>query len=138
MTRTSANRARTRRIARHRVRAAGGSAAAPVAAKATFPGGAHVAHAWGPEVRSAELGFIELTDAAALFVATQKSLLLSDRIFMMTNGPAARSTKVPGAGSPPPEKRLEFSVDPAYLMCRRCVPAFLCARHRPPQPLAAE
>jgi hypothetical protein len=116
MTRTSANRDRTpRRIARRCARAAGGSAAAPAAAEATFPGGAHVAHASGPEVRGAVLGFIALTDAAALFVAAQKSVL-------------------PGAGLPWPEKRL----DTAYLMYRRRVPAFLCARHRPPQPLAAE
>jgi hypothetical protein len=114
MTRTSANRARTHHpIARHFLRATGGSAAALATGKATFPGG--VAHVSGPEVRGAELGFIALTDAAALFVAAQKSVL-------------------PGAGLPWPEKRL----DTAYLMYRRRVPAFLCARHRPPQPLAAE
>jgi hypothetical protein len=116
MTRTSANRARARRrIARHYVRAKG---AAPAAANASFPCGAHVAHASSPEVRGAELGIIALTDAAALFVTKQKWVLLPDRIFVMTNGPAARIAQVPGAALHLPE--------------------FLCARPRLPQSLAAE
>ena len=139
MTRTSANRARARRrITRRCLKATGGNAAALAAAKATFPGGAHVAHASGPEARGAGLGFIARTDAAALFVATQKSVLPGDRTFMMTKGPAARIAKLRGAGLPWPEERFELSVDPAYLMWRRRAPAFLCARHRPPQPLTAE
>jgi hypothetical protein len=106
MTRTSANRARTRRrIARHCVRVTGGSAAALATAKATFPGGTDVAHVSGPKVRGAELGFIALTDAAAQVAATHESVLLSDRIFMMTNGPAARAGVSLRAASAPTAAR---------------------------------
>jgi nitrate/nitrite transport system substrate-binding protein len=44
------------------------------AARSTFPGGASVAHAAGPEVTRATLGFIALTDAAPLFVAKEKGI----------------------------------------------------------------
>ncbi len=39
-----------------------------------FPGGVRVAQAAGPEVTQANLGFIALTDAGALFVAKEKGL----------------------------------------------------------------
>ena len=37
-----------------------------------FPAGVHIAEAAGPEVTKANLGFIALTDAGALFVAKDK------------------------------------------------------------------
>jgi hypothetical protein len=137
MTRTSANSARARcRITRRSLKATVGSAAAPAAAKAIFPGGAHVAHASGHEVRGAKLGCIAPSDGAALPVAMQQGVRLSARIVMMTNGPAV--AKMLEAALLRPEKRLELSVDPAYLMRRQRVPEFLSARQRPLRPLAAE
>jgi len=44
------------------------------ASRSAFPGGAYVAHAAGPEVTKATLGFIALTDAAPLFVAKEKGI----------------------------------------------------------------
>ena len=137
MTRTSANSARARcRITRRSLKATVGSAAAPAAAKAIFPGGAHVAHASGHEVRGAKLGCIAPSDGAALPVAMQQGVRLSARIVMMTNGPAV--AKMLEAALLRPEKRLELSVDPACLMRRQRVPELLSARQRPLRPLAAE
>src|SRR5262249_20846782 len=47
-------------------------AAALVAAIKAFPGGVHVAHAAGPEVTKAILGYIALIDASALVIAKEK------------------------------------------------------------------
>src|SRR5688572_31820864 len=44
------------------------------ASRSAFPAGAYVAHAAGPEVTKATLGFIALTDAAPLFVAKEKGI----------------------------------------------------------------
>jgi hypothetical protein len=130
MTRTSANRARARRrITRRSLKATAGSAAALAAAKAIFPGGAHVAHASGHEVRGAKLGSIALSDGAALPVAMEQAVPQSARIFTMTNGPAV--AKMLEAALLRQEKRLELSLDPAYLMRRQRVPEFLSARSGP-------
>ncbi len=62
-------------VSRRQILKAGAGAAAVLAAvKSGFPFGAHLAHAAGPEVKKATLGFIALTDAAPLFVAKEKSL----------------------------------------------------------------
>ena len=95
-----------------------------------------VAHASGHEVRGAKLGCIALSDGAALPVAMEQAVPLSARIVMMTNGPAV--AKMLEAALLRPEKRLELSVDPAYLMRRQRVPELLSARRRPLRPLAAE
>ena len=141
MTRTSANSARARcRITRRSLKATVGSAAAPAAAKAIFPGGAHVAHASGHEVRGAKLGCIAPSDGAALPVAMQQGVRLSARIVMMTNGPAV--AKMLEAALLRPEKRLELSVDPAYLVAgSACRSSSLrgsgpCGRSRPNRRLA--
>jgi nitrate/nitrite transport system substrate-binding protein len=49
-----------------------GTAALVGALQAKFPAGVHIAEAAGPEVTKANLGFIALTDAGALFVAKDK------------------------------------------------------------------
>ena len=62
-------------VSRRQILKAGAGAAAVLAAvKSGFPFGAHLAHAAGPEVKKATLGFIALTDAAPLFVAKEKGL----------------------------------------------------------------
>jgi len=56
------------------LKASAGTAALLGAVNTQFPFGAHVAMAAGPEVTTAKLGFIALSDAGALFVAKEKGL----------------------------------------------------------------
>jgi nitrate/nitrite transport system ATP-binding protein len=67
-----------------------------------------------------------------------EAVLLSDRIVMMTNGPAARIGEVLDVGLPRPRQRLELANDPAYIAARSAVLEFLYARHAAPQLQAAE
>ncbi len=59
-----------------------------------------------------------------------EAVLLSDRIVMMTNGPAARIGEVLAVPLARPRKRLELVSDPAYIHCREAVLKFLYERHR--------
>ena len=59
-----------------------------------------------------------------------EAVLLSDRIVMMTNGPAARVGEVLEVPMARPRKRLELIGDAVYLRCRQRVLEFLYARHR--------
>jgi nitrate/nitrite transport system ATP-binding protein len=59
-----------------------------------------------------------------------EAVLLSDRIVMMTNGPAARIGEVLDVPLPRPRKRLELAASPTYLKCRQRVLEFLYERHR--------
>jgi nitrate/nitrite transport system ATP-binding protein len=65
-------------------------------------------------------------------------VLLSDRIVMMTNGPAARIGEVLTVPLARPRRRLELSADTTYLKSRQRVIEFLYARHRAPSLQAAE
>ena len=67
---TMSNRRKTTR--RAFLKATGSTAAVVAAAKASFLGGAHIAHAAGPEVTKAILGYIALMDASALVIAKEK------------------------------------------------------------------
>jgi nitrate/nitrite transport system ATP-binding protein len=67
-----------------------------------------------------------------------EAVLLSDRIVMMTNGPAARIGEVLEVPLARPRRRLDLVADPIYLKCRQRVLEFLYARHKAPQLLAAE
>jgi nitrate/nitrite transport system ATP-binding protein len=58
-----------------------------------------------------------------------EAVLLSDRIVMMTNGPAARIGEVLDVPLPRPRRRLEVASSPAYLKCRQRVLEFLYQRH---------
>jgi len=58
-----------------------------------------------------------------------EAVLLSDRIVMMTNGPAARIGEVLDVPLPRPRRRLELSANPVYLRCRQRVLEFLYERH---------
>jgi nitrate/nitrite transport system substrate-binding protein len=51
-----------------------GASALANAVQLTFPGGVHIAMAAGPEVTTAKLGFIALSDAGPLFVAKEKGI----------------------------------------------------------------
>jgi nitrate/nitrite transport system ATP-binding protein len=58
-----------------------------------------------------------------------EAVLLSDRIVMMTNGPAARIGEVLDVPLVRPRKRLELAANPTYLKCRQRVLEFLYERH---------
>ena len=59
-----------------------------------------------------------------------EAVLLSDRIVMMTNGPAAQIGEVLPVPLARPRKRLELAADRGYLKCREAVLKFLYERHR--------
>src|ERR1700755_2610814 len=58
-----------------------------------------------------------------------EAVLLSDRIVMMTNGPAARIGEVLEVPMARPRKRLELVANATYLKCRQRVLEFLYERH---------
>jgi nitrate/nitrite transport system ATP-binding protein len=59
-----------------------------------------------------------------------EAVLLSDRIVMMTNGPAAHIGNVLEVPLARPRKRIEAAADPIYLRCREAVLRFLYEKHR--------
>ncbi|HYG87752.1 MAG TPA: ABC transporter ATP-binding protein [Azospirillum sp.] len=59
-----------------------------------------------------------------------EAVLLSDRIVMMTNGPAATIGQVLEVPLKRPRRRLELAEDPTYTHCRGEVLRFLYERHR--------
>jgi nitrate/nitrite transport system ATP-binding protein len=61
-----------------------------------------------------------------------EAVLLSDRIVMMTNGPAARIGEILEVDLPRPRNRLELAEDPGYNHYRADVVRFLHERHSNP------
>ena len=59
-----------------------------------------------------------------------ETVLLSDRIVMMTNGPSARIGEVLEVPLQRPRHRLELATNNTYLKCRQRVLEFLHERHR--------
>jgi nitrate/nitrite transport system ATP-binding protein len=59
-----------------------------------------------------------------------EAVLLSDRIVMMTNGPAAQIGEILNVPLARPRKRLELADNTTYLKCRQRVLEFLYERHR--------
>jgi nitrate/nitrite transport system ATP-binding protein len=59
-----------------------------------------------------------------------EAVLLSDRIVMLTNGPAAHVGEVLEVGLPRPRKRLELVSNAQYIRARESVLKFLYERHR--------
>jgi nitrate/nitrite transport system ATP-binding protein len=66
-----------------------------------------------------------------------EAVLLSDRVVMMTNGPAATIGEVLNVNLPRPRNRLALATDPEYTRCRQQILEFLYARHRAPAVHAA-
>jgi nitrate/nitrite transport system ATP-binding protein len=58
-----------------------------------------------------------------------EAVLLSDRIVMMTNGPAAQIGDIVRVDLPRPRRRIEVDATPAYVAARHAVIEFLYARH---------
>ena len=61
-----------------------------------------------------------------------EAVLLSDRIVMMTNGPAATIGDVVQVALPRPRDRVALADDPHYMHCRKAVLDFLYTRHGRP------
>jgi nitrate/nitrite transport system ATP-binding protein len=59
-----------------------------------------------------------------------EAVLLSDRIVMMTNGPAATIGEILDVPLPRPRERIALASDRTYLKCREAVLKFLYERHR--------
>ncbi|TIU60150.1 MAG: ABC transporter ATP-binding protein, partial [Mesorhizobium sp.] len=59
-----------------------------------------------------------------------EAVLLSDRIVMMTNGPAATIGEVLSVPLARPRRRIELASDRTFLRCREAVLKFLYERHR--------
>jgi nitrate/nitrite transport system ATP-binding protein len=66
-----------------------------------------------------------------------EAVLLSDRIVMMTNGPAATIGQTLDVVLPRPRNRVELAGDPKYLHYRRQVLDFLYTRHASTSAIAA-
>ena len=66
-----------------------------------------------------------------------EAVLLSDRIVMMTNGPAATIGEVLSVDLPRPRERLKLADNPAYNRCRSEVLRFLYERQNRPEERAA-
>ena len=62
-----------------------------------------------------------------------EAVLLSDRIVMLTNGPAATIGEILPVPLPRPRDRVRLANDPAYLACRAAVVDFLHRRHGNPE-----
>ncbi|HEX2012712.1 MAG TPA: ABC transporter ATP-binding protein [Roseateles sp.] len=58
-----------------------------------------------------------------------EAVLLSDRIVMMTNGPAATIGEIYPVEIPRPRNRVELAEDPVYVHARKAVIDFLYKRH---------
>ena len=63
-----------------------------------------------------------------------EAVLLSDRIVMMTNGPAATIGEVLAVDIPRPRNRVELAEDASYVHCRKEVLDFLYRRHGQTEP----
>lgn len=70
---------------------------------------------------------VEQTHSTVVMVThdVDEAILLSDRIVMMTNGPAARIGEVLNVDIPRPRDRLEMTKSAAYAACRRRLLEFL-------------
>jgi len=66
-----------------------------------------------------------------------EAVLLSDRIVMMANGPAATIGQILKVGLPRPRDRVALAEDAAYVHCRKEVLDFLYTRHGHREALAA-
>ena len=58
-----------------------------------------------------------------------EAVLLSDRVVMMTNGPAATIGEILTVGLPRPRNRVELAEDARYVHCRKEILDFLYTRH---------
>ena len=74
---------------------------------------------------------VAATSSTVLMVThdVDEAVLLSDRVVMMTNGPAATIGEILSIDLPRPRNRLELANDVRYMSCRRAVLEFLYRKH---------
>ncbi|SHH73023.1 ABC transporter ATP-binding protein [Pollutimonas bauzanensis] len=79
------------------------------------------------------LRIVASTATTAVMVThdVDEAVLLSDRIVMLTNGPAATIGEILPVKLARPRHRLDLLDDPEYASCRAAVLGFLHQRHRP-------
>jgi nitrate/nitrite transport system ATP-binding protein len=77
------------------------------------------------------LKIVSRTQSTVVMVThdVDEAVLLSDRIVMMTNGPAATIGEILTVDLPRPRNRVELAEDPTYVHCRKEVLDFLYTRH---------
>jgi nitrate/nitrite transport system ATP-binding protein len=77
------------------------------------------------------LGIVVRTGSTVVMVThdVDEAVLLSDRIVMMTNGPAATIGEIATVPLARPRERVALAEDPTYLHCRKQVLEFLYTRH---------
>jgi nitrate/nitrite transport system ATP-binding protein len=80
------------------------------------------------------LAIVARTGSTVVMVThdVDEAVLLSDRIVMMTNGPAATIGEVLDVGLPRPRDRVQLAEDPRYIAARKAVIDFLYTRHSHP------
>ena len=76
------------------------------------------------------LTIVAATNSTVVMVThdVDEAVLLSDRIVMLTNGPAATIGEIATVGLPRPRNRVELADHPGYQACRRAVLDFLYTR----------
>jgi nitrate/nitrite transport system ATP-binding protein len=76
------------------------------------------------------LAIVQKTRSTVVMVThdVDEAVLLSDRIVMLTNGPAATIGEVLAVGIARPRSRVELAEDPAYVQARKAVIDFLYTR----------
>ena len=77
------------------------------------------------------LKIVQRTQSTVVMVThdVDEAVLLSDRIVMMTNGPAATIGEILAVPLARPRNRVELAEDPVYVHCRKEVLDFLYTRH---------
>ena len=85
------------------------------------------------------LDIVAKTQATVVMVThdVDEAVLLSDRIVMMTNGPAATIGEILAVDLPRPRNRVALAEDREYLRCRKAVIDFLYTRQAHVEKLAA-
>jgi len=85
------------------------------------------------------LAIVAATQSTVVMVThdVDEAVLLSDRIVMMTNGPAATIGEILPVTLARPRDRVELAEDPAYVHARKAVIDFLYTRHARVEKFAA-
>ncbi len=85
------------------------------------------------------LKIVAATQSTVVMVThdVDEAVLLSDRIVMMTNGPAATIGEIHPVALPRPRDRVALAEDPVYMQARKAVIDFLYTRHRHSEAAAA-
>ena len=85
------------------------------------------------------LAIVQKTQSTVVMVThdVDEAVLLSDRIVMLTNGPAATIGDVLAVDIPRPRNRVELAEDPAYVHARKAVIDFLYTRQAHVEKVAA-